>query len=90
MKNQFSKYGILKNKYLIGAILLGIVLQVIVVIIPAMAKIFEVTTLNSTQWIYTALISISPLVIIEIQKRINENKNQKECSYETLRNYSFK
>ena len=47
-------------------------LQAIVVIIPSFANVFKLVPLNSTQWIYTILISISPIVIIEIQKRLND------------------
>ena len=65
------KAGLFKNKYLIGAFLIGTILQVGVVIIPKIADIFDVVPLNNKQWIYTAIISILPLVIVEIQKKIN-------------------
>lgn len=65
------KAGLFKNKYLIGAFLIGTILQVGVVIIPKIADIFDVVLLNNKQWIYTAIISILPLVIVEIQKKIN-------------------
>ena len=57
--------------YLIGAFLIGTILQVGVVVIPKIADIFDVVLLNNKQWIYTAIISILPLVIVEIQKKIN-------------------
>ena len=65
------KTGLLKNKYLLGAFLIGSILQVGVVIIPKIAGIFDVVPLNSKQWIYTAVISILPLAIVEMQKKIN-------------------
>ncbi len=68
------KIGIFKNIYLIGAFALGLILQVSVVIIPQIARIFDVVPLNKIQWIYTMLISISPIFILEIQKKINEIK----------------
>lgn len=68
------KIGIFKNIYLLGAFILGLVLQVSVVIIPQIARIFDVVPLNKIQWIYTMLISISPIFILEIQKKINEIK----------------
>ena len=68
------KIGIFKNIYLIGAFALGLILQVSVVIIPQIARIFDVVPLNKVQWIYTMLISISPIFILEIQKKINEIK----------------
>ena len=49
-------------------------LQVVVVIIPQVANIFKLTPLTGEQWLYTALISLAPLVIVEIQKKFNEFK----------------
>lgn len=65
------KTGLLENKYLVGAFLLGTILQVIVVLIRPLATIFEVVPLNGTQWLYTLLISFAPLAIIELQKAVN-------------------
>ena len=64
--------GILDNKYLIGAFLLGAILQIGVVSIAPIATLFDCTPLNKTQWLYTVAISISPLIIMELQKKLNE------------------
>lgn len=76
IKNEDSilKSGFLENKYLLGSFVLGIMLQVIVVIIPSIAGIFNLVPLTRTQWIYTIVISILPLPIIELQKKFNELK----------------
>lgn len=66
------KVGLFKNVYLIGAFVLGVVLQVSVVLIPSVARIFDVVPLNKMQWIYTIGISILPIILVEIQKKINE------------------
>ena len=66
------KVGIFNNMYLIGAFIIGMLLQVMVIIIPPIANIFNAVPLNATQWLYIILISILPIVIIEIQKKINE------------------
>lgn len=68
------KVGILENKYLIGAFLLGTILQVGIVFIPTLAELFKLTELNSIQWLITLAISLAPIVIIEIQKKFNELK----------------
>ena len=65
--------GIFENKYLIGSIILGILIQIIVVLIPAIANIFEVTMLNKTQWLITIVISILPIPIMELQKKLNKS-----------------
>ena len=72
------KTGIFENKYLIGSFILGTLLQVIVVIVPSLAKIFELVPLNFVQWIYTILISIMPIFIIEIQKMFKEKSDSKK------------
>ena len=68
------KVGLFENKYLIGAFILGIILQVVVVMVPTFANVFKLTPLNGTQWLYTIGISILPLVIVEAQKKLNEIK----------------
>lgn len=68
------KVGILENKYLIGAFLLGTVLQLGIVFVPSLAELFKLTELNSIQWLITLAISLAPIVIIEIQKKFNEIK----------------
>ena len=68
------KVGILENKYLIGAFLLGTVLQLGIVFVSSLAELFKLTELNSIQWLITLAISLAPIVIIEIQKKFNEIK----------------
>lgn len=68
------KVGITENKYLVGAFILGTLLQIVVVMIPVFADIFKLVPLNLTQWLYTLGISILPLIIIEAQKKLNEIK----------------
>ena len=74
------KVGILENKFLIGSFILGIFVQTIVVFIPALANIFNVTNLTGVQWGITLGISLLPIPIMELQKKVNrENikKNEK-------------
>ena len=66
--------GITENKYLIGSFILGVFVQTIVVVIPTLSNIFKLETLNSTQWLITLIISIMPIPIMELQKKINEIK----------------
>ena len=68
------KIGILENKYLIGSFILGTIVQTIVVIIPQLAEIFKLVPLNQTQWLITIAISLLPIPIMELQKRVNKIK----------------
>lgn len=68
------KSNLFGNKYLIGAFILGAIMQVGVVLTPSVAKVFKLVPLTSIQWIYVIGISILPIIIIEIQKKVNEFK----------------
>ena len=68
------KIGVLENKYLVGALVLGVILQVIVVVVSPLAQIFSLVPLTGIQWLYTVLIAIAPIPIVEIQKAVNGYK----------------
>ena len=68
------KENIFNNMYLLGAIVLGVGLQVLVTIIPAVSKVFKVSSLNPVQWLIIIMISITPIIVIEMQKKLNEIK----------------
>ena len=68
------KVGLFENKYLLGAFVLGTVLQLGIIFVPSLAEIFKLTQLNTTQWLITIAISIAPIIIVEIQKKFNELK----------------
>lgn len=68
------KIGIFENKFLIGSFLLGVFVQIVVVLVPVLAEIFKIVPLNQTQWIITIIISLLPIPIMELQKKVNEMK----------------
>lgn len=68
------KIGVFENKYLIGALVLGVILQVIVVVVSPLAQVFSLVPLTGMQWLYTILIAVAPIPIVEIQKAVNGYK----------------
>ena len=70
------KTGIFENKFLIGSLILGFLVQTIVVISPKLAEMFKLVSLTSIQWSIAILISILPIPIIEIQKFINRKNSR--------------
>ncbi|MBQ3409573.1 MAG: calcium-translocating P-type ATPase, PMCA-type [Clostridia bacterium] len=68
------KSNIFTDKYLIGAFLAGTILQIMVMVVPFLANIFEVTSLNTSQWIYIVIISFASILIMEVQKFLNRAK----------------
>ena len=65
------------NKYLIGAFFLGAILQVGIVFIPVLADLFKLEKLNLVQWGITIIISVMPIIIMEIQKKFDKLKLEK-------------
>ncbi len=70
------KIGILENKFLIGSFIIGTLVQISVVLIPALAEIFKLIPLNQIQWMITIIISLLPIPIMELQKKLNESKGK--------------
>lgn len=67
-KKSLFQVGVFTNKYLIGSIALGIILQFIVITIPPIASIFKVYALSLSDWGLVLGISILPFIINEIYK----------------------
>ena len=74
------KDSIFENKFLIGSFILGALMQTIIVLIPSLANIFELKALNSMQWFYTIGISLLPIPVIELQKKVNSMREWKKCT----------
>ena len=91
VKNERSIFeaGLFENKYLVGSFVLGIFIQTIVVVIPAFANVFDVVHLNLTQWIITVAISILPVPVIELQKKLDAKNKNTENNKEEKKNFSF-
>lgn len=62
------KIHILSNKFLVGAFLVGLILQVSVIMIAPLAKIFLVTPLGLAQWGIIAILCIMPIIVVELEK----------------------
>jgi Ca2+-transporting ATPase len=60
--------GVFSNKYLVGAIVLGVLLQLIVIGIPFMQKAFHLQMLDLGGWIIAVSLGLVPLLINEIVK----------------------
>lgn len=83
------KIGILENKFLIGSFILGTVGQISVVLVPALAEIFKLVSLNQTQWMITIIISLLPIPIMELQKKLNEIRFGKTIYKEKNLDFEF-
>ena len=79
------KTGLLQNKYLFLAFLGGAFLQTVVVVVPQFAGIFKLTNLSISQWIQTIGISLLPIVLMEIQKVVNQIRFGKIVKRDAIR-----
>jgi Ca2+-transporting ATPase len=67
------KIGILSNIKLIGAIGVSALLMACVLLIKPIAALFQVAQLTGSQWLTIGLLSITPIVIVEIMKLLKIN-----------------
>lgn len=63
--------GIFSNKYLVGAFIVGLILQISVITIGPLSVIFKVIALSPIQWLIVGMLSMMPLLIVELQKRVS-------------------
>ena len=60
--------GLLTNKFMIGAVAVGVLLTVLVLTVPVISDIFEVTKLSADLVKYLFILPIIPLVVMEATK----------------------
>ena len=77
-KESIFKVGLLTNKILLGAIAISASLMLVVLNIPILEGIFEVSKLNLEQVGIVALLSFAPLLIVEIFKLLKINTSREE------------
>jgi len=62
--------GIFSNWYLVGAVVLGLALQLLVIAVPFMQEAFKLQMLDSRGWIMVLILGLIPLFLSEIYKLI--------------------
>ncbi|HPU62861.1 MAG TPA: calcium-translocating P-type ATPase, SERCA-type [Mobilitalea sp.] len=70
-----SEIGIFTNKKLVMSFLICTFLQISVVSIPPLARVFQVVPLSFRQWAIVFLLSMAPIVVEEIQKKFNNKRH---------------
>ncbi|MDX9694416.1 MAG: calcium-translocating P-type ATPase, PMCA-type [Bacteroidales bacterium] len=78
--NTKSSFAInpLNNLYLIGAIVISAAMALVVLLVPAISKIFSLTTMDSQHWIIVLTLSLIPIIIVELFKLFRINGTRKE------------
>ena len=75
-KKSIFQIGLFSNKYLIWAIVFGIVLQDLIISIPFLANAFSVHALNLADWGIVTGLSLMPLLLNEIAKIFKRNSSK--------------
>lgn len=75
-RKSIFKIGFFSNPFVVYAFLIGAALQIGVLTIPVFRNIFEVTPIGFESFRYVAMLSLMPLVVVEIVKFIY-SKTQK-------------
>jgi Ca2+-transporting ATPase len=76
-EHSLSEIGVFSNWKLVVSFIICSFLQIIVISVPPLAKVFQVVPLSIRQWAIVLLLSFAPIVVVEIQKKLNHPKIQK-------------
>jgi len=74
--------GFFRNKYLLGAIVLGLLFQVLIISVPVLAKPFKVQNLTLEDWGLVILFALIPQFINEIFKAFIRIKKRRSSQSE--------
>ncbi len=69
-----ARLGLLSNPAMNKAFLVGMGLQLMVLLAPPFQAIFQVCALNAVEWLVVLGLSLTPLVICEIEKAVRRAK----------------
>ncbi len=67
-KKSLFSIGFFSNRWLVGAFVLGAVLQCSIVLIEPLAVFFKVQILDGVEWFFVLALAVSPIVVNEIVK----------------------
>ncbi|RYM06556.1 cation-translocating P-type ATPase [Sporolactobacillus sp. THM7-7] len=70
--------GLFSNKYLIGAILIGMMLQFVVISVPFLSEAFRVQMLTLRDWVIVIAFSLTPLAANECIKIITRLRREEK------------
>ncbi|MBH1940678.1 calcium-translocating P-type ATPase, PMCA-type [Mobilitalea sibirica] len=75
-RRSLSEIGLFSNPKLVISFLICSFLQVTVISVPFLSRVFQVVPLNLRQWALVLLLSFTPIVVVELQKKFNAKKRE--------------
>lgn len=78
--NRLSSFrtSILSNVMLLGAILISGAMMAAILLIPGLMEMFDIVAMDAIHWIYVAILSAVPIVVVEFVKLIKLNQTKDE------------
>ncbi|OWK72910.1 ATPase [Flavobacteriaceae bacterium JJC] len=70
MRKNVFQIGVFSNMYLVGAIIIGVLLQVMVLIVPVMREAFKLHMLDGKGWMMATILGLLPLALLELYKAV--------------------
>lgn len=70
-EHSLSEIGFFSNRKLVYSFIICAFLQISVITIPQLAKVFQVVPLTVRQWAMVLFLSFCPIVVVELQKKLN-------------------
>lgn len=72
------KISLFANKALIGAVVLSAAFMVLILLIPPLMNVFGIVAMDKIHWMYVLLLSLTPIVVVELMKlfKINNSKDE--------------
>jgi P-type Ca2+ transporter type 2C len=83
-EHSLSEIGIFTNRKLVYSFIVCAALQISVITIAPLAKIFQVVPLTARQWAIALFLSFVPIIVVEIQKKLNLHPRKSEQGMETI------
>ena len=77
-ERSISTIGLFSNMKLVYSFIICSLLQISVITIPALAKIFQVVPLALRQWALVIFLSFVPIIVVELQKLLNSKSKAKK------------
>ncbi|MDO4562389.1 MAG: calcium-translocating P-type ATPase, PMCA-type [Clostridia bacterium] len=66
----FVRSAMLSNPYLLGAVGISILLQMMLVLVPPLSAVFGITSIGASQWGVVIILSVMPMLICEAVKAV--------------------
>ena len=70
-----SEIGVFSNSKLVLSLVICTLLQMAVISVAPLAKIFQAVPLNLRQWTIVYILAITPIAVVELQKMINNKRH---------------